>query len=393
MRRFTHRAGQTPPRLASSAPHYIDPSLFDISPPAGPRPLPRGPLLAAAALCLTVLLAVALISAARSTSSKNPPVETTTVEETATDAHPFESATMADPADTSCESTNDPATVEGETDRTTEPTTRPVETTSAVTDPPAPPSGAYLITPDDMSEIARGPAALTGQSAALPPTLPTVTFAADPVVLVVHSAPTQGYSDGTPWYDPATGPLGVVAPDAPDGITALGAALTEELEFLGIRAIHLTVPAADGGTEGAYTAVDTLVREYCRLYPRIALVLDLRRTAEMTAAGDVLRTEGQYEGDMTAQLRISVSRDRASAALSRDLTLALTLRQTLWQMEPTLSRPVHLRSGAGLGGSDPAMDTVPVLTLDLGSAGNTVDEARRLLAPLSRALASLLSPA
>ena len=255
-----------------------------------------------------------------------------------------------------------------------------------------PPPGAYAITPDDMSDTGRGPSALTGQTAALPSALPTVTFSANPVVLLVHSAPTQGYSDGTPWYDPTTGPLGVVSANAPDGIIALGDELSVELQSRGIETIHLTVPAADGGTESAYAAVDSLVREYCRLYPRIALVLDLRRTAEMTAGGDVMRTQGEYQGSITAQLRISVSRDRDETALRRDLTVALALRQALWGIEPTISRPVHLRSGSGLGGSDAAMNGVPVLTLDLGSAGNTAEEARRLLSPLALALATLLSP-
>ena len=387
MRRFFHRPGQTPPRLASSAPYYIDPSLFNISPP---RKFRRGTLVAAA-LCLTVLLAVALISATRSAPSDNLPVDTTRAEEITGGQQSPDESTVPDPAETTSEPTDTTEDVVMRTDLPQETTHEPPEDSTAPVDTPPPP-GAYAITPDDMSDTGRGPSALTGQTAALPSALPTVTFSANPVVLLVHSAPTQGYSDGTPWYDPTTGPLGVVSANAPDGITALGAELCVKLRSCGIETIHLTVPTSNGGSESAYAAVDSLVREYCRLYPRIALVLDLRRTAEMTAGGDVMRTQGEYQGSITAQLRISVSRDRDETALRRDLTVALALRQALWGIEPTISRPVHLRSGSGLGGSDAAMNGVPVLTLDLGSAGNTAEEARRLLSPLALALATLLSP-
>ena len=130
-----------------------------------------------------------------------------------------------------------------------------------------------------------------------------------------------------------------------------------------------------------------MVRTYCRLYPDIGLVLDLRRSAELTENGEILRTEGSLNGEPTAQLRISVSGGREEDAVARDLAVALALRTGLWEIQPNLSRPVRVKSGAGMAGE---FADIRMLTLELGAAGNTFDEAARLTAPLAAVLCGLL---
>ena len=130
-----------------------------------------------------------------------------------------------------------------------------------------------------------------------------------------------------------------------------------------------------------------MIRHYCRLYPDVGLVLDLGRSAEMTASGGILRTRTQYRGEDCAQLRVTVSGGRPGDATGRDLAVALALRQALWEEEPTLSRPVRVIGGDGLI-SEP--EDVRVLTLEAGSAGNTFAEALALLTPLGDALCRIL---
>jgi hypothetical protein len=130
-----------------------------------------------------------------------------------------------------------------------------------------------------------------------------------------------------------------------------------------------------------------MIRYYCRLYPDIGLVLDLRRSAELTETGEILRTAGELDGVICAQLRVSVGGGRPQAERSGDLAAALALRAALWETEPTLSRPVHVRAGGGLL-SDAA--GVRCLTLEMGSAGNTFAEASRLTRPVADALAKLV---
>ena len=65
----------------------------------------------------------------------------------------------------------------------------------------------------------------------------------------------------------------------------------------------------------------------------------------------------------------------------------MTLRETLWETAPTISRPVWVKSGSGLAGESA---TVCTLTLELGSAGNTYAEAARLTDPLASAVSRLV---
>ena len=107
----------------------------------------------------------------------------------------------------------------------------------------------------------------------------------------------------------------------------------------------------------------------------------------MTESGEILRTWGVYEGEDCAQVRLSVSGDRRTQTVSRDIAVAVALRRMLWEEEASLSRPVLVRSGSGIVGD---LDRVVTLTVEMGSAGNSFSEAQRLLAPLGEAIATLV---
>jgi hypothetical protein len=206
-------------------------------------------------------------------------------------------------------------------------------------------------------------------------------------VLIVNTHPYEGYHDGTPWYDPTSGGLAQTdSPNAPDGVVALSVALTRALRDKGVTVIHLRIPTTpEESSADLYDRTEAMIRYYCRLYPDIGLILDLRRSAELTEAGEILRTAGFYQGDC-AQVGISVHGDRPLA--EEDLAVALALRRCLWGMETSLSRPVRVRDSEGIA---PCLFDIPFLTLELGAAGNTYAEAEALLAPLGSAITRVLS--
>lgn len=264
-------------------------------------------------------------------------------------------------------------------------------------DPPAEseplpiPDGCIPMVSKDMSEADRGAGYIHNTGDSLPPTLPADSpwQSGRTAVLIVNTHPYEGYSDGGGWYDPAAGGLAQTdSPNDPDGVVALGSTLARTLRGMGVTVIHLRVAtSSEESAAEIYDRTEAMIRYYCRLYPDIGLVIDLRRSAELTEEGGILRTEGRYDGAPCAQLRISVNGGRDTAALGYDLAAALALRESLWEMEPTLCRPVWVRSGKGLV-SD--LTDVRVLTLEMGSAGNTLDDARRPVSLLSRALADIL---
>ncbi len=267
--------------------------------------------------------------------------------------------------------------------------------TETATDPPsAPPpvpDGCFPIASQDRSEALRGVGYIHNEGATLPTALPTDSpwRVSAPTVLIVNTHPCEGYHDGSPWYDPAQGGLAQTdSPNAPDGVVALGVTLTRTLRDRGVTVIHLRIPTTPEESSSAlYDRTQSMIRYYCRLYPDIGLILDLRRSAELTESGEILRTEGSTDGTPTAQLRITVNGGRDSEALGHDLTVALALRESLWEASPALSRPVRVKSGSGLV-SD--LSELRVLTLEMGAAGNTYAEAVGLVSPLARALHTIL---
>lgn len=261
-------------------------------------------------------------------------------------------------------------------------------------DPPAEPipEGCFPVHSLDMSRTDRGAGYIIHEGGTLPQTLPSAplwTGTETPAVLLVNTHPYEGYGDGSAYYDPASGGLAQTdSPNASDGTVALASALARYLRDTGVTVIHLRVAVSAGESSAAiYDRTEDMIRYYCRLYPDIGLVLDLRRSAELTSEQGILRTRGQYRGEPCAQLRITVSGGRAPEAVGCDLAAALALRRELWGAEPTLSRPVRVRSG---GGPLSELSRVRVLTLELGSAGNTWSEAARLVAPLGSAVAGIL---
>lgn len=296
---------------------------------------------------------------------------------------PTDSSTTEDGAVTDTP-TQDGGTTTDEPTADDSPTEEP--TTSTPDPRPSVPTGMVPIVGQDMSQADKGIDYVIRDSGA-----PLLTpwegrlFEGEepPAVLLIHSHPFEGYSEGGDWFDPTKGGLSqTTGPYAVDGVVALGVALTRYLREAGITVIHLRVYAEEGETADAvYTRVEGAVEEACALYQSIGLILDLRRCAELTETGEILRTQGNYWGRSCAQVGLSVHGLRRAAG--KDLAIAQALRSRLWGTEVSLSRPVRIRSGKGMA---PTVFEIPFITLEMGSAGNTYGEAERLVEPLGSAL-------
>ena len=282
--------------------------------------------------------------------------------------------------------------IEAETEAVTETETETEAETETETE--TMPSGAYVVVKKDLSEPNRSIGYIQCTANQLPPSIPGEgtrlwNTVAAPTVLLVHSHPYEGYHDGRDWYDPATGPFAQTdALGTSDGVVGLGVELTGILREAGVNVIHLRVPIGAGeSTSDIYDRTEEAVRHYCEMYPEIGLVIDLRRSAELTDEGEIVRTWGNYEGEDCAQVRLSVSGDRATDRVSLDIAVAVSLRRALWAEAQSISRPVLVKGGSGMAGE---LARVAILTIDLGSAGNSFQEAQHLLAPLGDAIADLV---
>ena len=267
-------------------------------------------------------------------------------------------------------------------------TTTPTEDTESPTQ--AEESTGVEVVALDMSLWSLGAGHWQGERGCLPPAVTDLEYILTPQkqqVLVVCSHPYATYGTGEGWVEMTSNFAVEVTPAGryPDfGVATLAEAFCEMLQDLGVDAVLL--PYAQGETHTTtYQATSTAVEDYIAQHPDVGLVIDLGRSGELLSGGEVPRSLTQFEGRDVAQVQVVVDTGRGLGA-GGDYTLAGLLRQQLFGMSPTLSRPVYLRRGGFLT-SNPQ---VVCLTLSLGTAGNTFEEAEGLLQPLVQAFAELL---
>lgn len=262
--------------------------------------------------------------------------------------------------------------------------------TEPETQPPVPVAGEGAVL-RDMSESERGADYLLNDTdrdpAAVPAWVPDGTK--KPVVLLVCSRPYDGYADG----------------DAGGVVSDLADALAAALRSRGVTVIcvnrALTGLTKDSSLSACREKTQSLIRYYCRLYGDITLVMDVRRGAELVE-GSLLATAGTADGQPSAQLRLIADGRRpgdeeGTASADLDLSLAAAIRRGVYEVSPTASRPVWWRDNAGLipgglcegavgtGGAGPRL-----VTVELGSAGNTYSSAAALIPLLARSTAAAL---
>lgn len=167
-------------------------------------------------------------------------------------------------------------------------------------------------------------------------------------VLIITSRKNDAYADGK-------GNVGDIA-----GL------IKERLSDKGIGVLYADTP------DGADT--QAIIDYYTSLYPEITLVLDLRRSAEPSATGELLRPLcfiGDGGNIPCAQIRfICDSRGGGAGMTEKNLAIALKLRSDLFKLNSTISRPVWLREGNSISRSG-----IFFLTVEVGAAGNTFAEA------------------
>jgi hypothetical protein len=183
-------------------------------------------------------------------------------------------------------------------------------------------------------------------------------------VLIVSSHPYDTYRDG-------------------GSVSALAEVLAEALRAQGVMAVYVPVEGEGTSYVDTYRDVMEIVRYQEVILPDVGLIIDLRRSGELTEQSNVLQTDGRWAGGRCAQLRLTVDGD--GAYWESSLGAALWLRQALWNMEPTLCRPVALRQGAGLAAA--VHGHVAVLTAEVGSLGNSYAEACCAIPFLAQAVA------
>lgn len=264
-------------------------------------------------------------------------------------------------------------------------------------DAAAVPQGMIPIVPRDLSLIDYGKAfhyndtPYTLAPDALPATqgsIPAAAAVGEVSVLILHTHATEAYSpDGATYYDPAT--TLARSEDPTQSVVAVGAVLAELLNESGIVTLHSTVLHDLESYKDSYNRAAQTIAAYLAQYPSIRLVIDVHRDSIMTSSEQLVRPVTLADGEAVAQVMCVVGSDAAGADYDdwqQNFALAVRLREALNAAHGNLCRPVYVKKSTYNQQYAPAS-----LLLEIGSSGNTLEEAKRAAALVAREIIDMLT--
>ncbi len=210
----------------------------------------------------------------------------------------------------------------------------------------------------------------------------------EPQVLIYHAHTTEGYMP----YDTGYYNKGDVRRDDtyPDTVVAVGDALEAELTAAGIAVIHDTTIYDYPQYRGAYERSVVMMEEMLKQYPGIKVTLDIHRDGLMVNERDMLKPTVTVDGEKAAQLMLVCGVLSTEAlphpAWEKNLSFAAKLQQALTARHPSLCRPLSL-TGARYN----QYVTPGSLLIEVGSEGNTLEEATYSARLLGQTLAEMWS--
>lgn len=208
-----------------------------------------------------------------------------------------------------------------------------------------------------------------------------------PQVLILHTHTTEQYMLYDAGYynegdrDRTT--------DQRQNVCAVGRAVAAALEEAGVGVIHDTTRHDDPYT-GAYSRSAKTAQEYLQEYPSIRVVLDLHRDAIVRSDTVISKPTVEVAGKKAAQVMFIVGvADTAALPHPRweeNLTLAARWQQAMNESCPRVMRPLYAVASRYNQHLSPGY-----LLVEVGSEGNTVEEAVYSGQLLGKTLAELLA--
>ena len=258
------------------------------------------------------------------------------------------------------------------------------------------PQGAVAIVSKDLSCSALGNGYLHNETDYIPSLNELLNWktgeyseSTAPRVLILHTHTSEGYlKDGCAYVEGSVGDA-TYSDRAEENVLSVGEVLCQTLNEKGIPSIHCQTSHDATGLSGAYERSAETVRAYLRDYPSIEYVIDLHRDSVMASDGSIIRSETEINGEPTAQVMAVVGSDRNGTAYANgwehNLALALQLRELLNANGATLCRPVSLRTSSFYQ----ELSKYGLL-LEIGTAANSPEEAKRAAVLVGEALAQLI---
>lgn len=210
-----------------------------------------------------------------------------------------------------------------------------------------------------------------------------------PTVLILHTHGTESYlEDGKEYYTDEDGDISRTQ-DTSKNMVRIGSIISDTLNNAGIKTIHCEVLHDAESYQDSYLRASESIKSYLAKYPSIKYVFDIHRDAILKSDGSLVKASTEFNGETVAQVMTVVGSDYKGANFpnwENNLCAALKLKQILDDDAPSISRPVYLRGAAYNQQYAPCS-----LLLEIGTSGNTLNEAEKAAEIVAEAIIELIA--
>ncbi len=217
----------------------------------------------------------------------------------------------------------------------------------------------------------------------------TVSNSNGPLVLILHTHASEAYL--APQVSYLTGNIGreIYSNEQNRSVISVGEALCQVLNQNGISAVHCSDQHGKNGTlQNSYQGAADCIEKYLKIYPTIQYVIDLHRDGILSGNGELIRTVTSHKEESYGQIMAVVGTDGNGTEhpnWQTNLSLALRLSEGLENCVGNICRPISLRNASY------NQELAPnALLLEIGSAGNTQEEAIRSAKLVGMVLSDLI---
>ena len=207
----------------------------------------------------------------------------------------------------------------------------------------------------------------------------------EPAVLILHTHGSESYTRELGQNYQETSQYRTL--DEHYNMVAVGDLLAQLLQQAGIQVIHDRQLHDYPSYNASYGNSRKSVKDYLQEYPSIRLVLDLHRDAGENSDGSQFATHAKVDGKESAQIMFLVGTDESGnyhPQWQDNLAVAAKLNVLMENQNPGITRKTTLRAqrfNQDLGEI--------ALLVEVGSAGNTLQEALTAIPILADAIIAL----
>lgn len=207
-----------------------------------------------------------------------------------------------------------------------------------------------------------------------------------PQVLIVHTHGSEAYTMPAGQEYVPSGECRTT--DCSLNVVRVGDEIAKTLEEAGLKVLHDTTLHDYPEYSGAYGRSLETVEKYMAEYPTISFVLDVHRDAISDGNGGMYKVVSGVAGVNAAQMSFVIGTDGGGLEhpnWQENLKLAAAIQQKLADSYPTLMRPITVRNSRYNQHTTPGS-----LLVEMGAAGNSLDEALLSARLLGEAIAEVV---